>query len=109
QDLTTPMALAIVVLVPLAAFEATAVLPEAAAQWVRARRAAGRIIALTDAAAPATDRPRADIAQTDTGSDDATPSADPAAGGPVHLRAAGLGWGWPGGPVPGPPLDIDLE
>jgi len=109
HELTSPMALAIVVLVPLAAFEATAVLPEAAVQWVRARRAAARIIALTDAAAPATDRPRADVAGPDGPPDDQTPVADPTPDGPVRLRAAGLGWGWPGGPVLGPPLDIELE
>lgn len=47
----TPMALAILVLVPLAAFEATAALPGAAIALMRGRIAAGRIMALLDQAA----------------------------------------------------------
>lgn len=47
----TPMALAIIVLVPLAAFEATSVLPAAAVQLTRARVAASRIVDLLDATA----------------------------------------------------------
>lgn len=46
----TPMALAIIVLVPLAAFEATSVLPAAAVALTRARVAATRIVGLLDAA-----------------------------------------------------------
>lgn len=48
----TPMALAIIVLVPLAAFEAASVLPSAAVAWTRAGSAATRIVALLDAAEP---------------------------------------------------------
>ncbi|WP_338889679.1 thiol reductant ABC exporter subunit CydC [Rhodococcus sovatensis] len=48
----TPMALAIIVLVPLAAFEATSVLPGAAVALTRARVAASRIMGLLDAAEP---------------------------------------------------------
>ncbi|AJW40635.1 Transport ATP-binding protein CydC [Rhodococcus sp. B7740] len=48
----TPMALAIVVLVPLAAFEATAALPGAAIALMRGRIAATRILAMLDAAPP---------------------------------------------------------
>ena len=46
----TPMALAVIVLVPLAAFEATSVLPAAAVALTRARVSASRIVALLDAA-----------------------------------------------------------
>lgn len=48
----TPMALAIIVLVPLAAFEATAALPGAAVALMRGRIAATRIISMLDAASP---------------------------------------------------------
>ncbi|CCQ17800.1 Transport ATP-binding protein CydC [Rhodococcus sp. AW25M09] len=48
----TPMALAIIVLVPLAAFEATAALPGAAIALMRGRIAAGRIMTMLDAAPP---------------------------------------------------------
>ncbi|MDV8022949.1 amino acid ABC transporter ATP-binding/permease protein [Rhodococcus sp. IEGM 1330] len=48
----TPMALAIIVLVPLAAFEATAGLPAAAIALMRGRIAATRIMAMLDAAPP---------------------------------------------------------
>jgi ATP-binding cassette subfamily C protein CydC len=46
----TPMALAIIVLVPLAAFEATAALPAAAIGLMRGRIAATRIMTMLDAA-----------------------------------------------------------
>ncbi|MDI9930409.1 ATP-binding cassette domain-containing protein [Rhodococcus sp. IEGM 1354] len=46
----TPMALAIIVLVPLAAFEATAALPAAAIALMRGRIAASRIMTMIDAA-----------------------------------------------------------
>ena len=48
----TPMALAIIVLVPLAAFEATAALPGAAIALMRGRIAATRVMAMLDAASP---------------------------------------------------------
>ena len=48
----TPMALAIIVLVPLAAFEATAALPGAAIALMRGRIAATRVMAMLDAAPP---------------------------------------------------------
>lgn len=50
---TSPTSLAILMLVPLSAFEATAALPAAAAQLVRSRIAAGRVTDLT-APAPST-------------------------------------------------------
>ncbi|MFC4603546.1 thiol reductant ABC exporter subunit CydC [Rhodococcus kronopolitis] len=85
----TPMSLAILVLLPLAAFEATGALPAAAVALTRARIASGRIMALLDRAGDA-----------------------PAAGGvpvtpPVHLRATALRSGWPGG-IPTDALDLDL-
>ncbi|MGA9872093.1 MAG: ATP-binding cassette domain-containing protein, partial [Rhodococcus sp. (in: high G+C Gram-positive bacteria)] len=46
----TPMALAVLVLVPLAAFEATSALPAAAIALTKARVSASRIVALLDAA-----------------------------------------------------------
>ncbi len=48
----SPVALAVVVLTPLAAFEATSVLPAAATQLLRSRAAATRIMTLLDAATP---------------------------------------------------------
>lgn len=84
----SPMALAILVLVPLAAFEATSVLPDAAIQLTRSRLAAARIMALLDAAGPELDR----------------------AGRPVEdveVSTTELAWGWPGGPALGAPLDLD--
>lgn len=85
----SPMALAILVLVPLAAFEATGVLPEAAVQLTRSRLAAARIMALLDAAGPEIDHTGADVES-------------------AELTAADLVWGWPGGPALGRPLDLDL-
>ena len=54
---TSPMSLAILMLVPLSAFEATAALPAAAAQLVRSRIAARRLTDLTEAVGPPRSRP----------------------------------------------------
>lgn len=54
---TSPMSLAILMLVPLSAFEATAALPAAAAQLVRSRIAVRRLTDLTAPAAPTRHRP----------------------------------------------------
>lgn len=86
----TPMALAILVLVPLAAFEAAAVLPEAAVQLTRSRLAASRIMALLDDAGPESARAGRDVSATDLG-------------------VSGLVWGWPDGPELGGPLDFSVE
>lgn len=56
-----PVELAVVVLTPLAAFEAAALLPAAAVQVHRSRAAAARILALLDAAGP----PAPEAAPTD--------------------------------------------
>ena len=78
-----------VVLTPLAAFEATALLPAAAIQVQRSRAAAARILALLDAPT--------DPDPTDRGT----------AGPP--LVAAGLACGWPGAPTVVEGLDLDLR
>ena len=103
-------AFAVAVLFPLAALEAAAAVPEAAVALVRARAAAGRVVALVDAAG--TDAAGTDAAGTDGPGTEATADiADrPLPDQPVatpELRARGLRAAWPGGPV-GMPVDIDL-
>ena len=75
----SPTSLGILVLLPLSAFEATAVLPAAAQTLTRARLAARRIVDILDRA----DRP--------------VPHGTASADGPGILRADGLRCGWPGG------------
>ncbi|MEN0129517.1 MAG: thiol reductant ABC exporter subunit CydC [Brevundimonas sp.] len=85
------VALAVVVLTPLAAFEATALLPGAAVQVHRSRAAAARILELLDAAGPESTR--------------ATVRPD----GPGHLVARGLACGWsPTAPVVDR-IDLDVS
>ncbi|SNS39371.1 thiol reductant ABC exporter subunit CydC [Rhodococcoides kyotonense] len=84
----TPMALAIIVLVPLAAFEATSALPAAATALTRARLSASRIVALLDAA----DRPQW--------------QGRAAAG--EHRRVTELQCGWPGSQVVSRPVNLEL-
>ncbi|MBC7291106.1 MAG: thiol reductant ABC exporter subunit CydC, partial [Actinotalea sp.] len=91
-----PVELAVVVLTPLAAFEAVAVLPAAAVQVLRSRRAAVRIMALLDDAAPREGTP-APPAAGDT---------DAPAG--TVLQARGLSCGWGGAPAVVRDLDLDL-
>ncbi|WP_024794225.1 thiol reductant ABC exporter subunit CydC [Tomitella biformata] len=86
----SPMSLAILVLVPLAAFEATGVLPDAAVQLTRSRLAASRIMALLDAAGPEDLRPGRPVES-------------------AHLTAEDLVWGWPGGPELATPLGLSAE
>ncbi|WP_236121188.1 thiol reductant ABC exporter subunit CydC [Cellulomonas palmilytica] len=91
-----PVLLAVVVLTPLAAFEATSVLPQAAVQVHRSRAAAARILALLDAA---------DERPTETAA--ASAAGPGSAAGPVaHLAARDLVVGWPGGPDL---LSLDLD
>jgi ABC-type transport system involved in cytochrome bd biosynthesis fused ATPase/permease subunit len=85
----SPMALGILVLVPLSAFEATSALPAAAVALTRARIASRRILALFDAATP---DPHPGNRELD---------------GPVHVRTTGLRCGWPGGRTTAP-IDLDL-
>jgi ATP-binding cassette subfamily C protein CydC len=89
----TPVELAVIVLTPLAAFEATSVLPAAAIQIQRSRAAAARIMALLDEA------------RTTTPPDGAAPGADVPA--PV-LVARGLACAWPGHAPVATGLDLDL-
>lgn len=86
----SPTTLGILVLLPLSAFEATAVLPAAAQTLNRARLAAGRITEMLDHA------------------DRTVPHGTEPADGPGRLRAVGLRGGWPGGPVT-EPVDLDLR
>ncbi|WP_066912731.1 thiol reductant ABC exporter subunit CydC [Millisia brevis] len=100
-------AFAVAVLFPLAALEAAAAVPEAAVALVRARAAAGRVVALVDAAGT-------DDTRIDGGTDAAGPVGEAGvsatADRPVatpELRARGLRAAWPGGPG-GMEVDIDL-
>ncbi|GIG25360.1 thiol reductant ABC exporter subunit CydC [Cellulomonas denverensis] len=93
--------LAVIVLTPLAAFEATSVLPAAAIQVHRSRTAAQRLMALLDAA----DAPEDDAAARPA------PVADPVdipACGPV-ITARGLAVGWPGRAPVLTGLDLELR
>ena len=90
------VALAVVVLTPLAVFEITQVLPAAAIQVRRSREAATRIMALLDAAAAPEEPPTA-----------ALPRAS-ATEGPVSLVASGLVCGWPDQPPTLSGLDLTL-
>lgn len=119
----SPVALAVVVLTPLAVFEITQVLPAAAIQMHRSREAAARIMALLDAAAvPATAVP------TDTVPTNAVPTTAvptnavltntmPTNAAPDNavpddaahsLVAVGLVCGWPGQPPTLSGLDLTL-
>ncbi|MBY4127768.1 thiol reductant ABC exporter subunit CydC [Rhodococcus fascians] len=81
----TPMALAIVVLVPLAAFEATAALPGAAIALMRGRIAATRIMTMLDAAPPHT------TASSDGSFCRLHPRSTPATNFRAHARSALIG------------------
>ncbi|MDQ0373327.1 thiol reductant ABC exporter subunit CydC [Cellulomonas humilata] len=87
--LLSPVELAVVVLTPLAAFEATSLLPAAAIQVQRSRAAAARVLALLDA-------------PTDP------PATDDAPGRPP-LVATDLACGWPGTPPVVTELALDLR
>ncbi|RAX22940.1 MULTISPECIES: thiol reductant ABC exporter subunit CydC [unclassified Actinomyces] len=91
-----PVWLAVIVLVPLSAFEASAALGPASVQLVTSAGAAVRIVDLLDDAAASAARVP-------------TPRPLPAASasGP-RLRARGLAVGWPGGPVLVDGVDLDL-
>ncbi|MCV2393974.1 thiol reductant ABC exporter subunit CydC [Actinotalea sp. M2MS4P-6] len=95
-----PVELAVVVLTPLAVFEATSVLPGAAVSLLRSREAARRVVDLLDSSVQA---PAATPAAPASG--DAT--ADVPAGVAV-LRAEDLACGWPDGPVLVRGLDLEL-
>ncbi len=105
-----PVELAVIVLTPLAAFEATSALPAAAVQVQRSRAAATRLVALLDAADPTTGDPTTgDRATGDaTAGDPTTGDATGTAGAGLLLRARGLACGWPGHPPVVRDLDLDL-
>lgn len=86
--------LAVIVLVPLSAFEATAALGPAAVQLIASAGAAVRIVELTDRAEASTAGPARPL-----------PPAPPAGS---RLRARGLAVGWPGGPVVAQGIDLNL-
>ncbi|AOW95006.1 thiol reductant ABC exporter subunit CydC [Rhodococcus sp. WMMA185] len=85
----TPMAMGILVLLPLSAFEATSALPAAAVALTRARIASRRILAVLDAA----------TADRRIGNRDLD--------GPIGIVAEALRCGWPAGSATAP-LDLDL-
>lgn len=93
--------LAVIVLTPLAAFEATSVLPAAAIQMHRSRTAAARLIGLLDAA----DSDPAEVSGPGPSHD--APALVPACG-PV-ITARGLAIGWPGRPPIISGLDLELR
>lgn len=98
-----PVWLAVIVLVPLAAFEVTSALGPATVQLVTSAGAAARIVELTDRAdqADRAEAPRAAAAP------DPEPLPALSDGGP-RLRARGLAVGWPDGPVVAEGIDLDL-
>ncbi|MDR3068200.1 MAG: thiol reductant ABC exporter subunit CydC, partial [Cellulomonas sp.] len=106
QGLLDPTMLAVIVLTPLAAFEATQVLPAAAVQLQRSRAAAARILALLDSAQPTT--PPVEQHPTD---DQPAAEAGPARPEPIvrPLRAMGLACGWSGRDLTVTGVDLHLE
>lgn len=125
-----PVELAVIVLTPLAAFEATGMLPAAAVSVQRSRAAAARILALLDAAGAgepdaAPDGPadlstgpaRTPAPSSATGSAPETGPAPSSTASPAiastaaaggTLRARGLACGWPGLPPVLRGVDLDL-
>ena len=112
--------LAVIVLTPLAAFEATSLLPMAAVQLQRSRAAAARLLALLDdaegdgpvpASAGRTTTPRASLTTTATATATASATATADAAAPVGrdvLTARGLACGWPGRPPVLTSVDLEL-
>ncbi|QTE31406.1 thiol reductant ABC exporter subunit CydC [Pengzhenrongella sicca] len=112
-----PVALAVVVLTPLAAFEGTALLGPAARQLVRSGGAAARIMALLDSAAAVDAGPASQpVAARSAGAGPAPIGVHPASidVGPAstgdttaRLRARGVAVRWPSGPVVAAGIDLD--
>ncbi|MBB2921226.1 thiol reductant ABC exporter subunit CydC [Cellulomonas cellasea] len=103
-----PVELAVLVLTPLAAFEATAALPAAAIQVQRSRAAAARVLALLDEAAADAGPSGATQRQppsADAGPSGATPQPAPSA----TLAARDLVCGWPGREPVVRGLDLDVR
>ena len=108
----TPVELAIVALVPLAAFEAVDPLGEAAVQLVRSAAASKRILDLLDgaqAADPAESTPASSGANADVAKPGAASSPAETGTAAESLVAKGLVIGWPGGPELSAPIDLAVE
>lgn len=111
--LLAPVELAVIVLTPLAAFEAAALLPGAGVALLRSRQAARRVMELLDGAAVATgalaQHPAvtAPVVPEGTPPEAALPAADHSAGPLLEARA--LACGWPGGRTLLTGLDLTLE
>lgn len=88
----SPMSLAILVLFPLSAFEATSALPAAAVQLSRSRVAAGRIMALLDAAGA----PGGDAGEDTVAAEGPAPREEDETRGGAQLAARALRCGWQG-------------
>ncbi len=103
----TPVELAVIVLTPLASFEAVSVLPTAAIQLQRSRAAARRIMSLLDSAAP-DEADGAPVADSDPAR-----TALPGHASPQHdvpaLSARALSCGWPGRDPVVEGLDLDVR
>ena len=92
-DTVSPMALGVLILLPLSAFESTGPMTEAAMQLQRSRNSARRIMAMIDRAG-----------------DFEVPTHSAAVGtGRDAVMARGLRWGWPGGDVFGGDDGVDLD
>lgn len=105
--------LAVIVLTPLAAFEAASVLPAAAIQLHRSRAAAARLMAVLDDAATPDEAvaPHETVAPHDAVPvvvDAAVPAPRTASPAAPRLTARGLAVGWPGRPPVVTGLDLDL-
>lgn len=94
---TAPTTLAILMLLPLAAFEATAALPAAAISLTRSRIAANRLRELVPPSPPPV------VAAAATPQPRAAPSPTPT----PYLRATELRYGYPGSPA-GQPLSLEV-
>ena len=115
----TPVELAVVVLTPLAAFEATSLLPAAAVQVLRSRLAAARVMALLDsvdtgrADRPAVPRDAEASAPAVSGTAAHGPDASVGGGGALTgadgLVARDLACGWPGRPAVVTGLDLAVR
>lgn len=112
----TPVELAVVVLTPLAAFEATSLLPAAAVQVLRSRLAAERVIALLDAVDPGqpeTATPTLAALSTDVTGQAAAGQTTVGQTTPATERsglvARDLACGWPGRPSVVTALDLDVR
>lgn len=92
-----PTTLAVLMLLPLSAFEATTPLPAAAIQWTRSRLAARRVLELTPADTASTAKP-----------EPSPVTAPPVPSSTGRLRSKDLVAAHPGCPTPSASVTIDL-